>query len=156
MVEKILFVCTGNTCRSAMAAYLAADFAQKKYPQVKLLFDSAGLMAADNIPATAEAQDVLAQRGIDMSHHRSKLFKAPMVEKADVILVMTSAHKKALLYNFPQGAGKTFTLGELSGSGEDVHDPYCGSHEIYEETAAGLAREIAVVLDKIVKQELKM
>ena len=55
-----------------------------------------------DILATAEAQDVLAQRGIDMSHHRSKLFKAPMVEKADVIIVMTSAHKKALLYNFPQ------------------------------------------------------
>lgn len=154
MVKKIVFICTGNTCRSAMAAYIGAYLVRKKYPEADFMFDSAGLFAADNVPATAEARQVLAERGIDMSFHRSKLFKEPMVDKADILITMTKVHKRALLERFPQGEAKTFTLGELSGSNEDVHDPYCGSLEVYEKTADILFREIEIVLDKAVKGEL--
>lgn len=154
MVQKILFVCTGNTCRSAMAAYIAAAIAEKKYPQQGFLFDSVGLFAANNQPATGEAQAVLAGLGIDMSHHRSKLFQEAMAKKADLIITMTQGHKQALLASCPQSQGKTFTLGELSGSNEDVQDPYCCSREVYQKTAEILVKEITLVLDKAARGKL--
>ncbi|MDO4542732.1 MAG: low molecular weight protein arginine phosphatase [Bacillota bacterium] len=151
MAEKIVFICTGNTCRSPMAAYIASYVAERKYPRANFMFDSAGLFAAENVPATAEAKDVLSKHGIDMSKHRSKMFKEPMVEKADILITMTQGHKRALLEAYPRAEAKTFTLGELSGSNNDVHDPYCGSREVYEKTASVLRREIEIVLDKAAK-----
>lgn len=154
MAQRILFVCTGNTCRSAMAVYIAADIAEKQYPQEEFLFDSVGLFAANGQPATVEAQEVLAAKGIDMDGHRSKTFKEPMADKADLIIAMTQGHKQALLDGFPNSQGKTFTLGELSGSNQDVKDPYCCSREVYEKTAKILAEEISLVLDKAAKGHL--
>ncbi|MEG2406653.1 MAG: low molecular weight protein arginine phosphatase [Clostridiales bacterium] len=155
MAKKILFVCTGNTCRSAMAAYLGAAIAQKHFPQNEYLFDSAGLMAGENVPASAESVSVLADRCIDLKNHRSKCFREEMVEKSDIIVVMTKSHKQFLLEKFPQAMGKAYTLGELSGSNMDVADPYCGSYDLYVKTANILDEEIMKMFENMEKTEDK-
>lgn len=148
-MKKILFLCTGNTCRSAMAVYLAADLADRKYKDCGFRFDSAGLMAADGCAASDEAIFVFKGMGLDMSSHRSKAFLRDMGDVADLLVVMTASHKRFLLEQWPELADKTYTLGELSGSGRDVPDPYCGSVAMYEKTKDMLLEDIDAMLEKL-------
>jgi protein arginine phosphatase len=142
---RVLFVCTGNTCRSPMAE---AILRSKKLPNVEVR--SAGVYAADGLGASRHAQAVLADQKI--SHeHSSKLLTAEDVEWATHILTMTSSHREAILYNFPVASGKTFTLKEFAG-GEgylDVVDPYGGSKQDYEDTFRELNQLIAHILHKL-------
>ncbi|MEE0775718.1 MAG: low molecular weight protein arginine phosphatase [Bacillota bacterium] len=149
MKKKILFLCTGNTCRSAMAAYLGAAMAEKQYGDIGFRFDSAGLMAADGSRASQEAADVLGAMGLDMSGHRSKAFRREMGDKADLLVVMTASHKRFLLEQWPELADRTFTLGELSGSLRDVPDPYCGSFDLYQKTRDMLVEDIGAMLERL-------
>lgn len=143
---NILFVCSGNTCRSPMAAYLGADIAVKEYPSGKFCFDSAGIATSDGFPATDHALEALAEWGIDASAHRSKQFQPYMVGLSDYIVCMTELHKNALCHSFPEAADKIFVIGELSGSGADIPDPYMGSLAMYRNTRDKLKEEIAVIL----------
>ena len=85
---KILFVCTGNTCRSAMAAAMMADIAEKN--DLNVLVDSAGVFAGIGEKATPEAVRAMEKRGIDLSGHRTKPLTDELIDMADIILVMTS------------------------------------------------------------------
>ncbi len=152
MKKKILFLCTGNTCRSAMAAYLGASIAEKYFSQEGFRFDSAGLMAADGSEASREACEVLKEKGLDMGAHRSKAFRREMGDVADLLVVMTAAHKDYLITKWPELADKTYTLGELSGSGRDIPDPYCGSFAMYQQTRDMLAQDINAMLHSLTQK----
>ncbi len=144
-MQRILFVCTGNTCRSPMAE---AILKSKKIDGFEV--KSAGIYAATGSEASAHAKKVLADHQID-HHHSSNLLAGESVQWADLILTMTGSHKNAILHQFPETAGKVFTLKEFTGEQYDVDvvDPYGGSVAIYQKTYQELDRLITKAIEKI-------
>ncbi len=141
---KILFVCTGNTCRSAMAAAMLNDIAVKN--DLNVLIDSAGVFAQIGERATDEAVAAMAERGIDLSGHRTKPLTDELISMADVILAMTSAHKQLIEALAP---GKVYTLKEYAGDEGDISDPYGGDAEEYEKTAAEIYDALVDIAEKL-------
>ncbi|MEH7505359.1 low molecular weight protein arginine phosphatase [Neobacillus drentensis] len=139
-MQRILFVCTGNTCRSPMAEAILKN---KDIDAIEVR--SAGIYAANGSEASTHAKKVLDDNGI-AHNHRSSLLTRAEVEWADLILTMTSSHKMAILQQYPQVGQKVFTLKEYSGDifHSDVVDPYGGSLAMYEQTF----RELDGLIDK--------
>jgi protein-tyrosine-phosphatase len=135
-MPKILFVCTGNICRSPMAEGLL------KKMRSDFSVSSAGVSSMDGWNATPEAIDVMMERGIDISGHSARQVTGEMVNDADLVLTMTERHKKLLTTDYPEAEAKIFTLKEFAGTGIDIEDPYFTSKEFYEM----IAREIAEAL----------
>jgi uracil phosphoribosyltransferase len=115
MSINVLFVCTGNTCRSPMAAAIAEQlFDEAAIPGVIL---SAGVSVYGASPASRHAVRVMKSAGLDIARHVSRPVSPKMAEHADLILAMTRRHKDMLLELFPQAQGKAFTLAEFAVSG---------------------------------------
>lgn len=132
----ILFVCTGNTCRSPMAACMArALLAENNKDWVQV--DSRGLAAAEGEPASENAQIVMERMGLDLSAHRARQLTGEDLAKADLIVTMTEAHKRALLAVRSQGV---VTLKELAGEQGDIVDPFGGSLDRYMDCAEEIYR----------------
>ncbi len=146
---NILFVCSGNTCRSPMAAYIGASVGDALFPEEGFRFDSAGVATSDGVPAADHAVEAMAEWGIDIGDHRSKQFRRYMTEKADYIVCMTPVHKKVLILEFPAAAEKIFLIGELSGSGRNIPDPYGGSLDDYRSARDTLKEEITAILHQL-------
>ena len=108
-MKHILFVCTGNTCRSPLAESLLRHMAEKE--GLALEVRSAGIYAVDGMPASEETLRILKERGAD---HKltAKRVTEEGVNSADLILTMTMGHKQAIIQQFPQIAEKTYTLKE--------------------------------------------
>jgi glycine hydroxymethyltransferase len=133
-MKTILFVCTGNVCRSPMAEALLRH-ALKGDGNYRVL--SAGLGALDGQPATDTAVEVMAEIGIDLSHHVSQALRVPLVEQADFIFTMTRQQQDAIQTIYPMAAEKTFLLREFENSeviGKDIADPIGQPAEIYRRT----------------------
>src|SRR5665648_159892 len=130
MSLKLLFICTGNTCRSPMAEGLA-----RVMFGVSVRVGSAGLEACDGDGANAYALEALKEQNIDLSRHRSRRIRAELMANADWIIPMTQAHEANLRSLFPQHAQKTRYLGDWGDRKRDILDPWNGSLDDYRQTA---------------------
>lgn len=149
---KIMFVCTGNTCRSSMAAGLAAaQLKERGRSDISIL--SAGTMAWPGDPAAPQAIEVLSAKGIDITQHRATPLDGQLAEQADLILTMTAGHKQQVQSLYPAAAHKTFTLKEYVGAEGDISDPFGQAVEIYQACAEELAQLIAKALDKLLQDK---
>ncbi|AKJ65088.1 Sua5/YciO/YrdC/YwlC family protein [Kiritimatiella glycovorans] len=126
----ILFVCTGNTCRSPMAEHL---FRERLGDRAEWSAQSAGISAAEDMPATQNAVHVLREKGIDMSGHLSRRLTTALVRDSDLIVTMTAAQREEVCRLAPECASrvKLLTSFHVNGGGEDVHDPIGGDEEAY-------------------------
>lgn len=151
-MKNILFVCTGNTCRSPMAAALLRHMKATGDISVK----SAGVYAMDGSEATKYAIEVLQEKGIE-PNHSSALLTKDHIDWASYILTMTSSHKQLIADRFPESGKKTWSLGEFASengrAAADVMDPYGGSIETYRRTRDELEQLIDRVLKKLESEE---
>ncbi|SEM80162.1 low molecular weight protein arginine phosphatase [Lihuaxuella thermophila] len=108
---RILFVCTGNTCRSPMAEAILRKIAQDEELEIEVR--SAGVSAMNGSPASKQALQVLGEKGIRHSH-RSRLIEPELVDWADLILTMTRTHKHFMIHDFPDSMEKVYTLKEYA------------------------------------------
>lgn len=149
---NILFVCTGNTCRSPLAEAIARrQIAERGLDGVHV--SSAGTTAWPDAPASDGSLLVALEHGVDLGEHRARLLSADLVRDADLVLVMGEHHldrAEAL-----GGAGKSYLLTDFasaSSAARPVSDPFGGDLEVYRTTYVELEQEIAQVLDRIVQE----
>lgn len=110
---------------------------------------SAGTWAATGAPAAPYARQVMAERGIDITHHRAREISPADIASADLILVMTEAHREALVAEFPDARARTYLLSEMIGKRYDIADPYGHSLAHYAYCAEDLATVIEAGFERI-------
>ncbi|MEX0980015.1 MAG: low molecular weight protein arginine phosphatase [Gemmatimonadota bacterium] len=149
---RILFVCTGNTCRSPLAAAIAdAALAERKWKHVEVR--SAGIAAGEGLPASDGAVRVGRARGVDLSRHESTPLTEELVEWADLVLTMAPHHQHRVKQ---LGGGERATLLTAFAAGPDgpameqsVLDPIGGEDVVYDATFAELKELIHGVLARL-------
>ena len=135
-MPKILFVCTGNTCRSPMAEFLLRQMLEGGEAREQWEVSSAGISAIGGNKASPQAIKVLQEEGVDPGSHQSRPLGLKMIEQADLIVTMTVDHKTVVETLAPWEKGKIFTLKELAGETAelDLADPFGQSKEVYRRT----------------------
>ena len=134
--RRIVFVCTGNTCRSPMAAAVFNDLARKRGEGASAV--SAGLFATEGAPITPAAVQALQKAGIppveglEYTAHCAHTVNAQDVADADLVVGLTASHAMQLTMRFPEAASKIGTLPM------DIPDPYGGTQEEYDLCLASL------------------
>jgi protein-tyrosine-phosphatase len=146
----ILLVCTGNLCRSPMAAGLLRDRLAEAGLDGEFEVRSAGTWALDGSPAASYARQVMAERGIAISDHRAHMVTQRDVATAGLILVMEEGHREALLAEFPTGRSKVYLLTEIIGKRYDIADPFGSDIDDYARCATHLANIIDSGFDQVV------
>lgn len=149
-MATVLFVCTGNICRSPMAAGLLRRRLNRDQERRQWHVISAGTWASEGRPASAYSIDEMNARGIDLDAHRSRQVDEDLMDQADLVLVMTHSHAEALSAAFPDHAHKVHLLSEMVGKTYDISDPYGGTRLEYAHVAQQLERLIDAGYDRIV------
>ncbi len=139
--KTILFVCTGNTCRSPMAEGIMKARASK-FPWEII---SAGVSTADGYPASKHAIKAMSEIGIDISGHKSQLLNQGLINRADLIVTMSESHRSAIVNYSPQSSAKvcllkSFETGKVPA---DIADPFGGSLSVYRNTRDEIERAIS-------------
>jgi protein-tyrosine-phosphatase len=152
---RLLFVCTGNTCRSPLAEALARREAiERGLGDVEVA--SAGTSAWDGAPASDGALLVALERGLDLSMHRSQQLTRELVQSHDVVLAMGPHHLERA--EALGGEGRTHLLTAFAGGssgGRAINDPFGGDLEAYRETLTELQGEIRRVFDRLTARPSK-
>ena len=126
----ILFICTGNTCRSPMAeGYFRYLISKSKRKDITVA--SAGTFAGDGEPPSPNSVKAMKKIGIDFAHYKSSALTKEMLEAADLIVAMTLSHKHYVGHMSAKAMKKTKVLGEYNNTGEDLADPFGGGSDIY-------------------------
>jgi protein arginine phosphatase len=149
-LRNILFVCTGNTCRSALAEHLfrkrLAD-AGRTDVSVK----SAGVGAYPGMPSPPEVVKILKRSGVEDARHAAQILSGELVDWADVILAMEEGHRLAIGRKFPRAAGKVHLFKTYAGAPglPDIPDPIGSSQDVYDACADDLNAALDRLLQKL-------
>ena len=154
MIDSILFVCTGNSCRSVMAEGLMR---KRLYELGKdsVEIRSAGVRALNGMPPTDETVTVMREEGVDVSDHKTKNVTTDMIKGAGLILAMEPIHKDEIIRLVPEAAAKTYLLKEyesqskVNPKGFSVHDPIGKPVEEYRITRDEIKSEIERFVEKL-------
>lgn len=150
----IMFVCTGNTCRSAMAFGAMQVLLEKEHSD-KFEVISSGTHAAIDFPATLYAIEAAKIWNADISGHTSQPLTEMLIDKSDLIFAMTPGHARQAVHLKPEAAGKIYLLknfpeGVLEGEG--VEDPIGQSLDRYNQTFLEIGELLGQYLPEIVKR----
>lgn len=130
--KTVLFVCTGNTCRSPMAEALL----RKRASELGWAVISAGTFAGEGYPASPNAVAALEEIDIDLNGHESQPLTVELIEEADIVVTMGESHRAAVLQMAPESSAKVFLLKsfETGKVPADIADPFGGSLAVYRHT----------------------
>lgn len=145
-MKNILFVCTGNTCRSPMAEAIL-----RNYNLSDIEVKSAGVYAYGGQTASEYTVTVLDKHKIAQDHASSPL-KGEDIEWATYVLTMTEGHKQLIASHYPHAIEKTFTLKEFVSDdpgNRDISDPFGGNEQVYEQTFHELSKWIKKLVEKL-------
>ncbi len=159
---RILFVCTGNTCRSCLAETIFKNMVKQEGLSAEV--KSAGIGAIPGLDAASLAVEVAKEAGINLGEHKTRSFNRELAEWADLILTLDETHKNFILTTMPEMTKKIFTLKEYEGNKKpsfyfvdlSIADPIGGSKEDYEECFREIKEELEKLLAaiKLRKQEV--
>ncbi len=120
MIKNVLVICIGNICRSPMAEALLAKAVQEEHPEVSV--SSAGLGALVGRPADPMSQELMQDKGIDISAHRARQISPEIVFGSDLILTMSTEQQEQLEQQYPGARGRVHRIGKWEGY--DISDPF--------------------------------
>ena len=143
-MDTVLFVCTGNTCRSPMAEGFFR--CQGGESRTGLTAASAGLYTTGGMPASEFAVTAAKERGADISGHRSRLLNHDILDNAKYIFCMTAAHYDWLMEQYPEAEEKTYLIAD-----SDISDPFGGDLMTYRSAADEIYEEVRTIIAKLVK-----
>ncbi len=153
---KIMFICTGNICRSAMADWMMKDKIKKNNINNIQIFSS-GIYAQDGDIPTYEAIETMGENGIDLRKHSATNTMNSNINEMDLILGMTQSHKNELIYLYPNLKDKIFTLKEYVNYNKEGHnninikDPWGFDIDTYRACAAEIDECLELLIKKLKK-----
>ena len=154
-MNKIIFICTGNICRSAMAH----GYMQKRLIDMNVeneyVIESAGTNAYTGDRATDFAREAMKKYDVDLTNHRATYIEESDVNEADLVLCMTYSHKSRVLNRYPKLDGKVFTLKEYLSETDylDIDDPWGFSMDVYTSCAKEIVHYVDKLIEKITRGE---
>ena len=146
-MKSVLFVCTGNTCRSPLAEALFREMVKER---ADFEVRSAGLGAYTGQPAAQHSATLAKKRGLDLSKHRSRSLTEDLIDSATHIFGMSRHHLSAIESDFPEAADKVYLLTEFTADdylrGADLPDPFGMDISAYQELLRSLEKVLPSVL----------